>query len=400
MAAFVLDLAAMVGAVSLPFVVFNQLGGAERMSGTLAGMQSLGYALVCVISSRYVSRAKNGIRIAMVGVAICMSLYVFVPFARNVYLCGALAVMALSSLALVWPALHSWVGGEPDARLRSRRMGSFNISWSSGFIVGPLFAGPLYDFDYRAPFLFMFVLGVITFLLLWSLPHEKQHFAVQTEEANRARTADARRSETMLYAAWCATIVANFLVAATRSVYPKRIQDLVVSGELRLLFESTPAAFLTTNEATKYSWLAATLSLSTAATFVILGRTSFWQHRIRYVVGLQILSAAAFWALVQTRSLVIMGVCFAAVGLLPGMAFFSSTYYSLSNGEHKHRRATLNEACVGIGGFSGSMAFGHLARIYGIGMPFAYTPWFIAAAIAAQFGLVAYGRRKAERTPQ
>ncbi len=397
LAAFVTDFAVMVGMTATPFFVYNQLGGGATMSGVIGALQAIAYALTCLVSAGFVSRAKNGLSWALGGLALYTVLYCLMPFFRSPIVCGAVAMLACTALAMVWPALHSWVGAEPDTEVRSRNMGWFNISWSFGFAVGPLIAGPFYDLDYRLPFVLLFIMGCVAFALVRSMPHERTHFADATEEMLLARADHDRLSEVYLLCGWCAVLVANALAGVTRSIYPKRVDDLVASGELRLLFESVPAEFLAGAPATKYSWLAFMLALATAVTFLVMGRTTGWRHRFQILLWIQVASAGAFWVLARTQSLIVMMGCFAVVGIYLGVAFFSSVYYSLGNPRLKHRRAAINEAAVGTGGFSGSLIVGYLAGQYGLAIPFAYTPVFVGMAIVLQIVLIHYGKQRMAR---
>lgn len=394
LAAFATDFAVMVGMTATPFFVYNQLGGSATMSGVIGASQAAAYALGCLMSAGFVSRAKNGLSWALVGLVLYTVLFCLMPVFRNAWLCGVVSTLACASLALVWPALHSWVGGEPDPAVRSRNMGWFNIAWSFGFAISPLFAGPLYDLDYRLPFVLLFAFGVLALALVRSMPHERSHFAVATEEMLLARAGHDRASEIYLTSGWSAVLFANALAGITRSVYPKHVDDLVAAGELRLLFESVPAGFLASAPATKYSWMAFVLAFSTAVTFLVMGRTTGWRHRFSVLFWIQIASAVAFWVLAWTNSLIVMLVCFSVVGVYLGVAFFSGVYYSLGNPALKHRRAAMNEAAVGTGGFAGSLIVGYLAGHYGHIVSFQYTPLFMIAAIAMQFGLIRHGKHR------
>lgn len=387
----------MVGMTATPFFVYNQLGGTATMSGVIGAAQAAAYAFACLISAGIVSRAKNGLTWALAGLALYTVLFCLMPFFRNAFLCGAISTVACASLALVWPALHSWVGGEPDPAVRSRNMGWFNISWSFGFAVSPLLAGPFYDLDYRLPFVLLFALGTAAWILVRSMPHERSHFADATEEMLLARAEHDRASEIYLTCGWSAVLFANAFAGITRSVYPKRIDDLVAAGDLRFLFESAPANVLAHAPATKYSWLAFTLAFSTAITFLIMGRTTGWRHRFSVLFWIQVASALAFWMLAWTKSLVVMLACFSIVGVYLGVAFFSGVYYSLGNPALKHRRASMNEAAVGIGGFAGSLIVGYLAGHYGHAVSFKYTPLFMVAAIGLQVVLIHHGKQRARR---
>ena len=394
LSAFLIDLAVMATMVVLPFFIFHQLNGNEATSGMVGGAQAAVYAIVCLFSASFVTKAKNGLSWAVFGVAFYMVASCAMPFFRNIWICGALVSIAMSGMALVWPALHSWVGAEPDVVVRAKRMGWFNISWSFGFAVSPLLAGPLYDIDYRLPFVLLFAVCAVALVLLRSMPHEKAYFGVASQEDREARAEHDRASERLLYASWTATLVANALIGVTRTVYPKRVDDLVASGQLRLLFEDAPAAILASDAATKYSWLAFALSLTTALVFLVMGNTRGWHHRFGYIAVLQLLSGGAFWVLGTTRSLVVMILAFIVVGALTGVTFFSSVFYSMADPALKHRRAAINEFVVGAGGVVGSFSVGYLAKLYGMTIPLQFTLLFVVAAVALQFLMIRIGARR------
>lgn len=397
LAAFLLDFGIMAGMTALPFFVFNQLGGGAAMSGYLSGVQSAAYAITCLLASGWLTQVKNGLHWALFGMGVFAFSFLFMPFIRTPFLCGAVVFVAFTGLALVWPALHSWIGSEPDPIARTGHISSFNLAWSFGFSVSPFFVGPLCDWDYRLPFVLLVVLCLGVIALIRSLPHERDYFGVASAAALEERAEHDRASEAHLYYAWCATLIANGLVAATRSVYPKRIDDLVASGQLRLFFEQSPAPFLGSAPATKFSWLAGGTALAMATFFVILGRTHRWRHRFGMLLACQILSAAACYVLADTRSLAVMMVSFVILGANLGIAFFSSAYYSLANPDYKHRRASINEGAVGVGGLLGSVGFGYLAGQYGLTFPFHAAPWFIAGGLIAQMTLFRYGKNQRRR---
>lgn len=384
LAGFLIDFGIMAFVVAMPFFVFRTLGGGAAMSGAFGAAQGAAYAVVCLVSAGFVLRAKNGLNWAITGMMLSTVFICAVPFTRNVWLCGALGTVGIGSLALVWPALHSYVGGEPDRVLRSRRMSGFNLSWSLGFALSPLFAGWLFERDYRLPFVVVFALNVVVLLLLRSLPHERDHHGRETAEALDLHAASDRASERFLYASWVATMMGNFLVQVTRTVFPRRIEDLVAEGQLRFLFESWSSPVLLERAAEKFSWLVFSLSLVAALMFLAMGRTQGWRHRIGLLFTVQAGAAGAFWVLGNTHSLVVMVLCFVVVGVNSGFTFFSSVYYSVANWQQKHRRTAINEGAVGVGGFAGSILFGYLAGKYGIEMPFHYTPLMMGAALVLQ----------------
>ncbi|HOZ47185.1 MAG TPA: hypothetical protein PLO37_18190 [Candidatus Hydrogenedentes bacterium] len=393
-AAFALDFAVLLVGTALPFFVFNRVGGGAAMSGTFGALQAASYAAVCLASLRFITKSQNGMHVAAWGVAFFTVLHAALPFFRNAYVCAAIATAGNGALALVWPALHSWVGAEPDPRVRARRMTWLNMSWSLGFAISPLFAGPLYDYDYRLPFLGAVVMNGLTITLILSLPHESRFFAPLTDAMCEARAGHDRASEVFLHASWCATIMANAMAGVLRSVYPKRVDALVAQGQLRLLFERHAPAFLTVDAATRFSWIASALAFTTALCFLLMGRSAWWQHRRGLLFGMQATAAIAFALLGHTRSLVVMAVCFVIVGANYGFCFFSSAYYSIANPLHKHGRAAINEGAVGTGVFAGSLIVGHLVERFGMAAPFHWTPLVVAAMLVVQAHLLNRSERR------
>ncbi len=392
---FLLDFAVMVGITAIPFFLYQRLGGGAAMSGAFGAAHSAAYAVCCIVSAGMVTRARNGLNWAFLGVAVYTIGIGLMPFFNTPIPCLVVSSVAHGGLALAWPALHSWVGSDPDPVQRTRHMAWFNLSWSFGFAVSPFFAGPLFDADFRWPFVILVLLCLVCLALIKSLPHEKSYFGTASAEQLAARADHDRASEAYLYCGWCATFIANMLIAVTRSVYPKRVEELVSTGMLRLLFETDSIPFLAYGPATKFSFIAGAMSFATGAAFVVLGRTHAWRHRFQVLFWSQVLSAGAFWVLGSTRSLAVMGLCFIVVGANLGVAFFSSAYYSLADPAHKHRRLTINEGAVGVGGFVGSSIFGYLVGRYGIAMPFHYTPLLIIGGLMLQWGLLEYGKHRA-----
>lgn len=386
--AFIFSAAVTAVITVMPFYIFDQLGGGAMMTGLFSGVSAAGYALASLVSSRFVARAQNGLVWAIIGGTGFTAFVCIMPAVRNPWLCGALFACAFVMTALAWPAFHSYVGAEHQLEKRARNMGLLNIGWSVGGAAGPFLAGPLYVMDYRLPFVFVFVLGVIVALILFFIPDERSYFGEAAAEVLQLRAAHDKASEAFLLSAWCATFASHICVGSTRAIFPKRLDDIIAAGDLRLLFEAEPLAFLNTAAATRFSWLAVALGLATGIIFLLLGRSGWWHHRFSVLAGIQVLTAAAMWMLGYTHSLVVMAVCFAVIGANLGVAFFSSGFYGMANPLRKHSRAAINEGVVGMGGLVGGIGFALVAERFGIAAPFYCMPVVMALILVFQLILI------------
>jgi len=392
-AAFTFAFANVMVATVTPFYAYDQLGGGAGLSAIFGVVQSLGYTLTSLIAVRFLARTRHGLRWPLYGIVFSIASSGSMPFINSVWLCIAVSTVALCAQALSWPAMHAWIGATHEPATRARNMSWFNLSWSSGAALGPLLAGPLYDADYRLPFAGMALFATIAWCLVRSMPLEKDHFGEATTELLEARAGHDRAAEIYLHAAWVGVLVFNALAGVLRMVFPKRVDDLVDSGGLHWLFETTPSALLSNNAATIFSVLMFANSAATALAFAFMGRTQFWKHRYIWIVLPQLLCTVAFLATGVTHSVIVMFFCIAAVGWGLGMCFFQSTYYNMANPALKHRRASINEGMVGSGALIGSGAFGYVTSAYGMSAAFICTPVFVVAAVLTGFAL--YRRRRA-----
>ncbi len=389
LAGFLLDLGVMIGMTAMPFYVMNQIGGGAQMIGIIGGAQAIGYALACLVqASGLLPQMRSGLQMAAIATGVYAVAFCGAVLTRNPVLYGVLNTVGMSSLAFVWPSLHAWIGAEPNLRRRGRRMARFNIAWALGFTVGPLVGGPLYVAGYWYPFAAVFVLCMVVIAMFLVTPDERRYFGVSTDSMVEARAGHDRASEAHLVAAWTANAVGNAMSLVARTIFAKRVEELVSSNQLRLLFESAPPDFLTGEAATKFMWITFAVAAGNAFTFFAMGRTNRWHHRFSVLAGLQLAAALGILLMGVTDSLLLMLAGCAAVGAAWGGCFFAGVFYSVANPEKKHGRAAINEGAVGLGGFLGAVAFGFTAEQYGIVTPFLFTPLVVGLAIAVQYLLV------------
>ena len=389
-----MDTGILVALTAVPFFIYKEIGGGAALSGIAGAAQAVAYTAVCIISSRWVTRLKNGLHLAVFGCGLFLIGFSALPFFPARWGCVFFSSLAAMGQALFWPAVHSWVSGDPDPRKRTQHMMWFNLSWCLGLAVGPLLAGPLFDANSLYPFAAVFCLGFGALLLVATLPHERSQYAEASAELLEGRAGHDRASEIFLWSAWCATLMVNILVGAMRNV---------LSEAYRGPRRHRPVAPLRCRRAGRAAHRRPGNGLFVAGVryfffrvcwflWAWAGRTAGSTGSVRFLPSRR-LRALAMAALAFTHSAALMAVAFAFAGLFNGVAFFSSAYYGVANAALKHRRAAINEAMVGIGGFVGSLVFGQLAAGFGPAAPFAMMPVLVAAGLCLQWALLVRARR-------
>ncbi|WP_263367406.1 MFS transporter [Edaphobacter bradus] len=402
--AFLLQLAMMIAMTVIPFFTFQHLGGRERAAAMAYGVQVLSLGVACLLSASFISVLPNVLLCCLIGSAGFGVFYSTAILARNVISFCVLTGMAMLFFALAWPALQSWLGAQRDAALRAKSFSYFNLSIGIGLTLGPFIAGLLYGVDYRLPFLATLLLSIVSGLLLFALPHEREYFTsvppVCPAELNVTSTLQTDAdNEAYLYCGWLSNMLGWGLTGAVRTVYAGRLDQLVQQGRLVLFSPSLPLHVFTAQHgpsaATLYSWMQSVLSLGFFLTILVMGRTVRWQHQFWPVIASLVLLGGGIWLLADSHSLIVILLCHAIIGAFTGFGYMGSQCYSAANVLHKHKRLALNEGFSHSTGFFLPLAFAQLGTWYGITWPFTHTPAILAVFIALQFLSLRYAKRNA-----
>lgn len=389
-AAFLFDFAMVCALTASPFYIYNELQGEAGMSGVVTGIQWGFYAIASLVSSHYVGRLSNGLVMAVIGAAGFAVLFPLGVLIANPYFYTVLSTLGMMCAALFWPAMQSWVGAEPDPRIRTRRLALYNLSWTLGLTSAPFATWILSPIDYRLPFLatFLTAAGAVAFAL--SLPHESLMTAPNADNIRSINMGHTKRSEAHLFAAWFSLLLGSTLFTAVTAVFSFRMEQLVKAGAL-FFIKPADGIQLTAAPVVYFSALAIIMNAARAGASLVMGSTDVWQHRFWVLLVFQAAAAAAFWVFSFTSSLAVMALCCAVVGTATGVCFFASQSYSVVDPLRKHQRVAIHEGMVGLGCLLGAIGYGLLAEWQGTPWPFANTPLFVAMGLLFEAMLLRLG---------
>ncbi len=391
LSAFFQDFALSSGFALVPFYIYDHIGGGARMSGSVSAVQSLFYAGACLMVARHAAGFARPMRVAVVGSVGFALLMPMVTLMQTGFQVAMITVTALMCLALYWPAMQSWLSGEPNSRVRSKRMAHYTVAWSLGLAIGPLFTGWLYDFtDVRYAFGLVAAMTLIAAALAWSLPEVIEAHSIGAPVD--ADLIDLAVCERHLYPTWIANFASWGMVGAMRGVYPKRVHELVDESSLHALWPGGPFDLTGAKAATVYAVLLLSLYGARAATSYWMGKWHGWHGKYAWVFWSQIGAAAALYGLGVSSSIAVISLCCLLIGFNGGITFFASLYYSVADPARCHGRAAIHESLVGIGGFCAAVVAGEMAERLGSGEPFRYAPIVVAIGLLAQFAVFRWVR--------
>lgn len=317
---------------------------------TLAAVYTIGALAAGRVVKRF-SKASTLLGMQFVMLALLVPLaFAGLGYIGSIWLFSPLLIAAIMVSTLTWPIVESTITENCDAKTMSRRITAYNLTWS----ITSMAVIASYD----------------TLLQVWPagpviIPIICQSVCVGLAVALKrivARTPPAVAQP----AAHHATPDPELLQSRVLALWLSRISlpaSFVIANSLMAMFPTMPVAA----ELGKAGSLLASLWMgSRVVMFYILGVTTVWHHKPKWLLGGGILLLLSYLAIVIPGERLgvfaevplwtvvsVMAVGEIVLGLMAGFVFSASLYFGmvLSDGSTDH--GGYHEALIGVGGVMG-----------------------------------------------
>lgn len=378
-ASFTMAISLSVWWTAMPFVV-RDIGGTEAHVGYVWAANMLGY-VCCLLLAGAVPRElnpKHTTRIAaaiMFAAAVVMGIVVQRALSQEQALgSGALiwtmiaaGTIAGAAMSLFWPFIMSWVSEDFEGPALNRRLGTYNGTWSSAAIIGPLLAGILAETNTLLPIVVASICLLACLTLLSMARDGSLHTSLFKQTTTEATTVESVERAVLIRYRWMARI-ALFCAWACLGVS---------RSQFALLF--TDMGFSET-------WFGIIITIFGICNFSVLtaaGRCAFWHFRPILLFGVQALLSASLLLIIYGHSLSVFVLAFIIMGSGFGFAYSSHLYYGTTASKNRSLQMVIHEITLSAGIIIGSGAGGYLAKNIGHYSPY----WFAVAVFGA--GLIA-----------
>jgi len=345
--ALLMDLATAIFWVGLPYLVIDWYHAQAWHLGLIAGLTWSTYMVTCVLAGRIAGRlARHHVMVA--GALVVAGAVTLVWFSPSLWFVVGLAALCGLGQGLFWPVMEAFLSdGVGPTELR-RRIGWFNLTWSSGDTLGCFLGGGLFGLSawlaqrsgnrvlQAAPCLLAgaMIVGIAVLVLtrLQRMPVSESARDVRDEQIPRS---PGRGGHASLGVFWLMALVASGASMALRATMVN-------------IFPGFGKAVLGYSE---LSWgvLLGTTCLTRTIGFVYWQYRHAWEYRPGYLFGVQALLPLSALILVFNSNYWIFLVAFALAGVGISMTYYSSIFYSLDS-EHSHEhRGGIHEAALGAG---------------------------------------------------
>jgi predicted MFS family arabinose efflux permease len=337
-----MDICAGLSGLAAPISLKTEFGLADDLNGIIIGTSSFAYITAALLAGILSDRwgATLTIRIGTAIIALDCLVY---SFAQSKWLFILCTLAAPLGHAFFWPSFQAWFGRGVDRRETARRVGIFSVSWSLGLnAVGPKLGGELMERSPRLPFATACVISIAVFLFFqWLKPELERHETHAGGIADEDHPPSIRRK--FLVTARIANLMAVYAIVTLRTFIPLVCVDWKIT-------------------ASAIGTLIMVLGVSHSGSFLVLSLTEKWHFRFRYLVGGQVLGMAGLLILgvggsrfldTTAEGAATLGISLAIpalilVGLMAGICFMSSSFYSLYGQEEKGKNSGINESIIGM----------------------------------------------------
>ncbi len=365
LAPFFLDMCMGSITIAVPLMAIS-LGVSSLWLGILGSSMGITYISLCFFFGKLSERwhRKN---LLVLGSFVYVAAFLFFSFSSQIYHLFLSMLLLGVAGAMFWPTLEAWIAEKKSKRTLIQKMALFNISWGTGFAVGPLIGGILFGMNFKLPFYFAFFVSVfVLFILFYKTPK------VSLATKNKSFTDKALLSEDpphsfSLYIK--ISRMANFILCLCTGmvwyIFPKLGIQLQISPSFLGL-------------------LMFTLSFTRVLTFYGLGRVQRWHYRIFPLVLFQLIAAVGLIIIFIANSLPLFFLAFVFIGVGLGMTFSSSLFYSVNVTSQKGPSAAIHETVLMSGFLLGPLMGGAVAQEFSLRAPYLVVAAIVVVGIFTQ----------------
>ena len=378
-ASFTMAISLSVWWTAMPFVV-RDIGGTQAHVGYAWAANMLGYVCCLLLAAatpgelnpKHTTRTAAAIMFAaavVMGIAVRRALSQEQAFGDPVLIWTIIAAgtVAGAAMSLFWPFIMSWVCEDFEGPTLNRRLGTYNGTWSSAAIIGPLMAGILVETNTLLPIVVASVCLLACLTLLSMARDGSLHTSLFQQTTAEVVTAECVERAILIRYRWMARI-ALFCAWACLGVS---------RSQFALLF--TDMGFSET-------WFGIIITIFGICNFSVLtaaGRYAFWHFRPILLLGVQVSLSMSLLLIIYGHSLPVFVFAFVIMGSGFGFAYSSHLYYGTTASKNRSLQMVIHEITLSAGIIIGSGAGGYLAKNVGRYWPY----WFAVAVFSV--GLIA-----------
>jgi len=322
----------------VPFEV-DRLGGGPAAIGGLGAIWTGSYLVGLLLFGGRVDRfdPRTLVRAGLSVIAVMVFITSASPNLTVLFLANAGYGMISG---LFWPPIMGWISSGHEGPSLNRRLSLFNVSWSTGMVIGPLLGGWLYE-TYRVLPFYVGIAWLMAAVVIISVIRSPEPASAPAVESNGNDVDDVDAAQNAVFRPMAR--IAHFLSYVTVGMFRFQLPSLAIFLGIR---------------AKSFGPVGMSLSVAMALSFYLLGRSHRWHYRVSVFFVAQVLLILTVLALMVVDTWWEMALCMVVGGACVGVTYSSNLYYGVSGGVRRARRMAIHELILSAGMVTGSYGAG------------------------------------------
>jgi len=363
------------------FYLKDSLSISPSIIGWFFAVGALGYVLGCMLLRKIQNRILPPVSMFITILLTIFSVFMMLKADSPVVVLIFYLVFATAP-AFYWPQLMGWFSYGLDNRNLGTSISRFNISWSTGSLIGPLVGGILVEKNLLLPFyvdiILMIALGLLLVLglvFVRDMRNYPVHIEVDTPKRSDGETLNDGKGTILRFAGWIGVFSVYVVLGLLNNIFPIFVREDLGLGESvagNILFFR---------------------GIATAVGFVAAGKIIRWHFNGRLMLLTQAVTAVCMLFLFFVKSVSGFYILFVIYGLLFSMAYSNGIFHGSAGAVDRGRRMALFESVLTLGVILGSVLGGYLYQYFSIYTAFLFCFAVILTGFCAQLVFVKYGKK-------
>lgn len=357
---------------SVPFVI-SAMGGSDKHVGLCSGLAFLSYVTTCLAWGPFVDRFNSKDISKIGGAGMAFSTFAMVMLVgsgvdslgpvSNVWLFLIFAMSNGFFMSSWWPPIMGWISTGHESHSLGKRLGGYNICWTMGLTLSPVFAGLILEHSHFATLLTLSCFALTAFISVLTAPKPLKQVELNDKQPQDNGFVNHPRLKAFRRMARIALISVFICVSISKT-------QLALLFKYNLGFTESQFGMATT---ARY--------FLTAFTFFILGRTQRWHYNRKIFFSAHLLAITSMVIIIfgshNSSGLWLFCAALFFLGVAKPILFQSHQYYAVSGSNKRSRQMAIHEVLLGTGFGIGSIGGGYIAELFGR----SYAPYIFAVSI-------------------
>lgn len=365
------------------FFLKDLVGLSASTIGWFFAAGSGGYALGCILLRSVQNRIIPPVSM-FIGLVMTISSLYMIKSATSPAIVLLYYLIFATAPAFIWPQVMGWFSFGLSNEQLGKSISKFNLSWSSGAVMGPLFGGIIAEYDIMLSFYIdIALIGFIILLLIFGLifVEDMRRFPSHSDADKESvegsgELINGGKGTILRYAGWISVYSVYVVLGLISNIFPLFVRETLGLGE------SVAGNILFVR------------GLTSALGFYLTGRFVLWHFNKKIMIITQLVVISVMMLLLVLKTIPAIYVLFVIFGLFFSIGYSNGIFHGSAGAADRGRRMGLFEAILTLGLITGSIGGGYLFEFFSIYTAFIFCAVIIGLGLIAQIVIFTAGKRK------